>query len=1293
MAFKNFVTAHSHPQSLDSGSTCEAMAKREVELGTGALTMTDHGTLGAGRAIYDLAKKHKLVPILGLEAYFRDDDCPILLADGVQKDEKGTLAEYMKYFHLTLHALDQEAYEALVRITSRAAEHRAERHGQEVKPLFNWTDLEELGGYNITVGSGCLVGMVQRHLLADTPRPDLAIKYYERMRGTFKPSNLYTEIFPHRCNTNWVKAVFLEFASSTGAAKRRYWFGKGLRVEIAGKVEELKAYELGAKFDKWNGGVSPTVRLLAVKNMQTWTDEPVPLDIIFAETVEKFLDNECTAFAPDGAVQTAANKFMLGLAAKYGDTILVSDDSHFAHPEDRVVQELRMLSGEKSKTKGSVPSWRFSESYHRQTSQEAFEHFKSTIGVPEGVFARWVENSYTWRDRFGWKFQDRKQLPTKFYPTDTVEHTLRLIKEVGRMDWSNPVWKKRLMDEMKMLNQNGVIDLLPYFFLAQDGIKHYEAQGHLPGPGRGSAAGTLLAYLLGITHVEPQRYNLSKERFLTESRIRSGKLPDIDMDFGKKTRAILVDPKTGWLKQRFGDHMAQISTDTMLRLKSSIQDTHRMLDGKVDPAIWSLTEKLQLPPQGVTDHNFVFGYNDADGMPVPGSIETDPVLKDYVVKYPKHWNIVEKALGVVKGKGRHASAYVITNEPVSNFIPTEMVGDIVCTAYNMKGVESAGGIKMDYLGISTLDDLEVAIRLVQQRAGWKPEDMVINGKKVPAMRIIPREVPHPVDGMNHWVFYDVWDLPDDQAVFNDITSGKTNKSIFQFGTGAAQQWLKEFSNPDGTSTIKSIEDLAAFTALDRPGGLDSFVETRSGVKRNMLQEFAARAGGKEACLGRLAILDELFPETYGVLTYQEQLQKAFVALGGTTPEEGDEFRVHVSKKMAEKVMADKAVFMRGAIARLGETDAERLWGMLETFANYGFNKSHAVAYTIIGYACAWFQHHFSLEWWTAVLRNADRDEIDTVFWKHAGHLVDQPDVKLSGDDFEIQGSRIRAPLRMLMGVGPTAHEELVVGRPYTDLTDFLSRIRDRKAKLDPEGKKGRSALNRGVLTKLVVSGCADALFPEDKRGDVFTKLTYFEETEAEVNNRRYKRTGALKVQSVDPGFMNLSPIQRYLLTKGVLPSFTAPLSSLVSNLGRKDFRADGNRYAWRAPDEFEGQYWTMLLPGHAISAVFDGKVPGLPPKFKFGCVAYLSETEPFWKGQALHVHFEVDGHRFMVNMWPRKRWVDGQKTIIPIKLPEGAKGGVCIITLSRWDIEKEFGIDDVCLITPAVTLSLAEASP
>jgi DNA polymerase III alpha subunit len=210
---RNFVTCHCHQQSLDTASTPEAFAAKELELGTGYLTVTDHGTLQAARKVYDLAKKKKLTPIIGLEAYLRDDDCPILLAAGVKKDEKGTLSEYSKYFHLTMHFLDQEAYETGVKLLSKA-DARAEKHGSEKKPLFTWADLEEIGAKNTTMTSSCLVGVVQRHLL-DHDSVENATAYYERIRGLCKPGNFYVEVFPHDCSKNWDSAGYLIYADGT----------------------------------------------------------------------------------------------------------------------------------------------------------------------------------------------------------------------------------------------------------------------------------------------------------------------------------------------------------------------------------------------------------------------------------------------------------------------------------------------------------------------------------------------------------------------------------------------------------------------------------------------------------------------------------------------------------------------------------------------------------------------------------------------------------------------------------------------------------------------------------------------------------------------------------------------------------------------------------------------------------------------------------------------------------------------------------------------------------------------
>src|SRR5271167_3504524 len=165
---ENFVSPHVHIQSLDSGSTPQAFAEREVELGTGALVVTDHGSLAACQTVYDLAKKGvgknkvKLQPVLGLEGYFRDDNCPLFTAAGVSKNDKGTFADVFKYGHFTTHFMDQAAFKTAIKLLSHAP---IEKHGSEQKPLFDWKAMEELGASNATVTTGCLIGMVQRHLL------------------------------------------------------------------------------------------------------------------------------------------------------------------------------------------------------------------------------------------------------------------------------------------------------------------------------------------------------------------------------------------------------------------------------------------------------------------------------------------------------------------------------------------------------------------------------------------------------------------------------------------------------------------------------------------------------------------------------------------------------------------------------------------------------------------------------------------------------------------------------------------------------------------------------------------------------------------------------------------------------------------------------------------------------------------------------------------------------------------------------------------------------------------------
>ena len=922
---KNFISPHVHVKSLDSASTPEGFAKRELELGTGHIVVTDHGSLEATRAVYDLCAPGgkyagKLTPILGLEGYFRDDNDPILLGSGVQRktdaDGKQTFRDHYKYTHITLHCIDEPAYFALVKTLSDA-DLRAEQHGSERKPLFDWSSLETLGSYNVTGTSGCLIGMVGRHLLQNND-PATAIKFYEKARSCFKPGNWYVELFPHVTDKYYQQSVnvTLEDGTTTSFKPKR---------KLLTAAGEFYAEDLAAAFKKDAGAARKRhVSILDVMENRKWTGQQY-LGLVGVVLSEGFVHNECRPWCSHGDYQLEVNRFIAGLAKKYGDTILISDDSHFAYPEEKVLQDVR-LNG-----------WRFADSHHRMSSKEAFDYFHSKLNVNQTTFEGWVENSYNWASRFkDFRFLPRPALPTKFYPADTLRHTFSLIQKHGRMDWGNPTLANRLKAEIDLLHHNGTIDLLPYFFVDEEVCDLYLRKGFLTGPGRGSAAGLLLSYLLGITHVNPLDFNLSMDRFMTKDRIASGKLPDIDQDL--PFRSLLVDENDstkGWLAERFGSHVAQMSVDIQLKLKNAIKDVHRFKDGFVSKTIEEVCENLPDPPQGIESKDYVFGY-EVDGTYTPGLLESNKTLQDYVHAFPNHWDLVKGLIGLTRDKGRHPCGFVISSQPIDTFIPMTTIGGVRVTAFTAASVEAMGGLKMDFLTVNSIGDIDRAIKLIQRRHAPEllPDGETVkfvdseNGK-IPTVRAIPFE----------GRVLDVYKLPDDPKVYTDICKGKV-ETVFQLDGAAARQGLREFGLlPDGTPPLKSLEHLSTFTALDRPGPLDAYVEDSNGNKHNMLVEFAHRARGLPG-VGRLEILDKLCPETLGVITYQEQLQNIFQTVGETTGIEANNFRQRIGKKKLVDVRRkDKPLFMKGAIEKYGESDAEKLWSMLETFGQYGFNKS------------------------------------------------------------------------------------------------------------------------------------------------------------------------------------------------------------------------------------------------------------------------------------------------------------------------------------------------------------------
>ncbi len=586
-------------------------------------------------------------------------------------------------------------------------------------------------------------------------------------------------------------------------------------------------------------------------------------------------------------------------------------------------------------------------------------------------------------------------------------------------------------------------------------------------------------------------------------------------------KVIKVEKKTvqtGWLKKRFGDCVSQLSVDTKLKLKSAIKDTHRALHGTVYPEIEKICKQFPTSPQGVDEHDVVFGYHD-EGTWIPGLAETNPTLKQYIKDYPEEWNIVQKSLGLARQASRHPCAYIISPTPVDSFVPIVTVGGVRVTQFTANAIESAGGLKMDFLVVNSIKDIEECIKIIRKTNPGLPST-----SKLPSIMLVS----DPVTGEK----LNIYDLPEDPEVYKDICEGKV-ETVFQLDASAARTGLQSFRPVEGKTPIKDITGLAAFVALDRPGPLDAYVE-ENGVKHNMLVEYARRAAG-EPGIGRVAILDQLLPETYGVLVFQEQLTKVFRLLGNTTGAEADNFRVHTSKKQLAKVLADRSVFMNGAIPKLGQQIAERLWEMMVTFANYGFCKSHAVGYSHITYACAWLKHHYPLEWWTAILRNADKNEIDTKFWQYCHHLVSPPDIRYSGSNFDIVDGKIRAPISMLHGIGEKAHNQIQLGAPYSSVTDFLNKIEEHRNRnattviktAEKNGqlvktvskKKALSAVNSKVATTLIISGAMDGLFPSAEDLSLYDKLKLYETSaQAILGTKKTKKSIAdeyLKIDELD----------------------------------------------------------------------------------------------------------------------------------------------------------------------------------
>lgn len=1170
----NHISPVNHPESYLTGSTVESMIDRTKELGLSYFPITDHGYLTSVLKGHIYGEKVGVKVIAGVELFFKDDDCDII---------KNTASEQIRYFKIVVHAKDQDAYQKIVKMCSDTKRKRLWL-AENSYGLFTWKDLEELAKSNITLTTSNVECMVSKHLLVG--RADLGLKYYEKLRNLVGPENFYPSIIPYKQDKYWSTVVQAQLGD------KEVFIPANDRIETD-QYEKAKAVELTRR-----GNKHTKVQAVFIDGVR-FTLKPENQLIGKTKLLNTYQD------LPGGDIQTKANKFIIALASKFGDQgrLLINNYSYYATKEDKVVQDMKL--GEEK---------RVYQAQYIAAVDDIREYMMTELGWVDASIEMLVKHSHDWADKFkDFKLKYDYRLPTP--EGDPLELLEKQIAKVGRMPWDDERYVKQYKEELELLTGNGVINLIPYFLPIVDVYDYYDKNGFLTGPGRGSAGGFLISYLLGITHVDPIKLGLSSPRFLTMDRVKQGNLPDIDCDLESRVPLVGKDGSSGYLFDKYGDKAAQVSTRTLLRIKSAILDANRFLNkGVVNQEISALSKSLPNTPQGVDDSEYVLGYEDDKGVYHEGLIDKNEDLQKYALERPQEWDLVKRSLSLARQNSRHACAYLVADRPIEDIIPTFEVGGVKrITQPTAKECEYAGLVKYDFLVISSLKDINLCLKYVNQHHGDK------NMKTGYFMH----------KGKNTYV----WDLPQDKEIYDMLSNGQT-ETVFQLNSAGSTPTVKRVKPTN-------IIDLATITSLERPGPKD-FRDPKTG--RNMVEEFIERKNGRS--FADIPILQELIPETFGVLVFQEQITKIAKELGQMNVEDSENVRIGMGKKKKKLLDSLGPVFIEGASKRTDPETAKKIWSMMETFARYGFNKSHAVAYVVVSYACAFFKYYYPLEWWAAVLSNADQKEINEVFYKYVKDMVLPPDVNTSTEEMTVDYNlgKIRNKLSMISGIGASAAEKIISRRPYSDITDFVR----------------KKACGYNMTKKLIHVGALDSLF--DKKESLINKISQYEQAikriefeeklkdydiridkfRAEGDFKGVTRTENLKTKMIERGpaeencddfYGSLTYKKKldFLVKKSIFPSMTLDLQSVLEKDSSLPI-ITGGRYN-TIMDKWGRD--TILVSGEHLQQV-DSTILTKDAKFCVPGYVLKCETFPYSNNtkKALKMIIDSSGYISEKVLWP-----------------------------------------------------------
>ena len=552
------------------------------------------------------------------------------------------------------------------------------------------------------------------------------------------------------------------------------------------------------------------------------------------------------------------------------------------------------------------------------------------------------------------------------------------------------IYQPRLKYELGVLRDMGFAG---YFLLVQDLVMWSKRNDIAVGPGRGSVGGSLVAYLTGITDCDPIRFNLLFERFINPERLD---LPDADLDFMSTRRHEVI----GYLVDKYGDdRVAGISNYTMLGPASAVRDVARVL-GVGDDQLHC----TKLMPK---EHGQSIGLEE--------SAKQVAEIEKFAATHPRIWKHALKLEGIMRSLGRHAAGVVVGGEPLVNRAVVERRKDGATVNWDKRIVEDFGLVKMDILGLNTLDTIELAREFIFKR---------------------------------HSIKVDVLNLPlDDRKVLDNFAKGNTI-GVFQFESGGMRGLLKNL----GREGDLSFEDIAAATALYRPGPMDS----------GMMDQFVSRKIGHESVTYEHPNMQEALKTTYGVAVYQEQVMQLARDLAGFTFAEADHLRKAMGKKDKEKMAKFRDKWNAGCVSHSdwNEESAGALFDKIEAFAGYGFNRSHAVEYSLISYICMWLKTNYPAEFYAAALTtqtagtSQDKENKVHSLIKDAGkHRINvvPPDINISTDRFEILNeTTICIPFNALKGVSDNTAGAILAARKagqFSDVDDFLKRVEKRKCNI------------------------------------------------------------------------------------------------------------------------------------------------------------------------------------------------------------------------------------------------------